>query len=283
MIVVTGATGNVGRELVRILAGSDERVGVTATSRGIGPKDVPPGVRAVPADLTDAESLRPVFEGADAVFLQNGGASLGRIRPRDIVDAAKAGGVRRIVLLSSQGVATRPESPSHGQAVKAVEDAVREADAEWTVLRPGGFHSNALAWAASVRAERVVAAPFGDVGLPSVDPADIAGVAALALREPGHAGRIHELTGPAPTTPRERAEAIAAALGEPVRFVELTRQEARAQLPAFLPEPVADTTLDILGAPTAAERRVTGEVERLLGRPALTFADWARRHVEAFR
>ncbi|MFI0085336.1 NAD(P)H-binding protein [Streptomyces bobili] len=281
MIVVTGATGNTGRELVRVLAAAGEPV--TATSRNISDAEVPDGVRTVRADLTDAESLRPVLDGADALFLQDGGTSAHLLSPRDLLDAAKAGGVGRVVLLSSQGVATRPESESHGGLARAVEDAVRESGLEWTILRPGGFHSNAFAWVEPVRAHRTVAAPFGDVGLPTVDPADIAEVAAVALREDGHAGAVYELTGPAPTTPRERAEAIGAALGEPVRFTEQSRDEARAQMLAFMPEPVVDTTLAILGDPTPAELRVSPDVERVLGRSPRPFADWARRHVAAFR
>ncbi|MFI2433362.1 SDR family oxidoreductase [Streptomyces sp. NPDC018693] len=281
MIVVTGATGNVGRELVRVLAGAGERV--AATSRGVSEAEVPEGVRAVRADLTDAESLRSVCDGADALFLQNGGTSAHLINARDLLDVAKAGGVGRVVLLSSQGVVTRPESPSHGGIARAIEDAVRDCGLDWTILRPGGFHSNAYAWAESVRSGRTVAAPFGDVGLPSVDPADIAEVAAVALCEDGHAGRVHELTGPAPTTPRQRAEAIGAALGEPVRFVEQTREEAREQMLAFMPGPVVETTLAILGAPTPGERRVSGDVEAVLGRAPRDFADWARRHAAVFR
>src|SRR6185437_16120909 len=119
---------------------------------------------------------------------------------------------------SSQGVATRPESPSHGGVMRAIEEAVRESGLAWTILRPGGFASNACAWAESVRAERAVAAPFGDVGIPVIDPADIAEVAAVALREDEHTGCVYELNGPAAVTPRQQAEAIGAALGEPVRF-----------------------------------------------------------------
>ncbi|QKW07548.1 NmrA family NAD(P)-binding protein [Streptomyces sp. NA04227] len=281
MIVVTGATGNVGRSLVRVLAESGVRV--RATSRGIAAADVPRGVERLPADLADAASLRPVLDGAEALFLQNGGASAHLIDPRKILDAAEAGGVRRVVLLSSQGVATRPESASHGQLGRGIEDAVRESGLECTVLRPGGFASNTYAWAELVRTERTVAAPFGDVGLPVVDPDDIAEVAAAALRESGHAGQTYELTGPAPVTPRQQAEAIGAALGEPVRFVELTRAGARERMLHFLPEPVADTTLDILGEPTPAEQRVSPDVERVLGRPARSYAAWARRNAEAFR
>ncbi|MFF7265062.1 SDR family oxidoreductase [Streptomyces sp. NPDC008159] len=280
MFVVTGATGNVGRSLVRTLAASGARV--TATSRGISDSDVPESVEHVRADLTEPESLRPVFDGADALFLQNGGPSAHLLSPRDILDVAKAGGVERVVLLSSQGVATRPGSASHGDVARAIEDAVRESGMAWTILRPGGFHSNAYAWAESVRAERTVSAPFADIGLPTIDPDDIAEVAAAALREDHHSGRIHELTGPALTTPRQRAEAIADALGEPVRFVEQTREEAREQMLRFMPEPVVETTLTILGEPIPAEQQVSPAVGQLLGRPARTFDDWIRRHVAAF-
>ncbi|MFC9913599.1 NAD(P)H-binding protein [Streptomyces sp. NPDC127197] len=282
MIVVTGATGNVGRSLVRTLVAADEPV--TATSRRIADADLPQTVLRRPADLVDAESLRLVLDGADALFLQNGGPSAHLLSPRDLVDVAKAGGVRRIVLLSSQGVATRPGSASHGDVARAIENAVRQSGLEWTVLRPGGFASNTYAWAESVRTRRTVAAPFGDVGLPVIDPDDIAEVAAAALREGGqHAGQVYELTGPALITPRQQAEAVGAALGEPVRFVEQTRDEARAQMLRFMPEPVVETTLSILGEPTSAEQRISPDVERVLGRTPGTFADWARRHVAAFR
>ncbi|MFF3889649.1 NAD(P)H-binding protein [Streptomyces sp. NPDC001914] len=281
MFVVTGATGNVGGSLVRFLATGGARV--TATSRAISDADVPQGVHHTRSDLTDPESLRPVFDGAEALFLQNGGPSAQLLSPRDILDVAKAGGVGRVVLLSSQGVATRPGSASHGDTARSIEDAVRESGLAWTILRPGGFDSNAYAWAESVRAERTVAAPFADIGLPTVDPDDIAEVAAAALREDGHAGRVYELTGPALNTPRRQAEAIADALGEPVRFIEQTRDEARARMLRFMPEPVVETTLSILGEPTPAELRISPDIERVLGRAPGTFADWARRHIAAFR
>jgi uncharacterized protein YbjT (DUF2867 family) len=244
---------------------------------------MPEGVRHRQADLTDPESLRAVLDGADALFLHDGGASAHLLSPRDILDVAKAGGVGRIVVLSSIGVATRPQSESHGGMMRAIEDAVRQSDIDWTILRPGGFDSNAYAWAESVRAQRTVAAPFGDVGLPTVDPADIAEVAAAALHQDGHAGQIYELTGPALSTPRQRVEAIGEAIGEPIRFVEQTREEARAQMLLFMPEPVVETTLDAIGEPNAAEQRISPDVARVLGRAPRTFADWARRNVAAFK
>jgi uncharacterized protein YbjT (DUF2867 family) len=91
------------------------------------------------------------------------------------------------------------------------------------------------------------------------------------------------LTGPALSTPRQRAEAIGDALGEPIRFIEQTRDEARAQMLQFMPEPVVETTLDILGEPNPAEQRISPDVERVPGRAPRTFADWAQCHIAAFR
>ena len=271
MIVVTGATGNVGRPLVRALVEAGEQV--TTVSRGASAE---PGVRHVRADLRRPESLRPAFEGATALFL----LTSGEVTANDsavLGDVLRlAGAVERVVLLSSQGVGTGRHSPD-------LEEAVRRSGLEWTVLRPGGFASNSYAWAATIREQRSAAAPFADVALPVIDPDDIAQVAAAALRETGHGGRTYVLTGPEAVTPRQQVAAIGDALGEPVRLVELSRAEAKAGMTAFLPEVIAEATLDILGTPTAEEQRVSPDVERVLGRPAGSFADWAARNAPAFK
>lgn len=275
MIVVTGATGNVGRPLVRALVAAGEEV--TAVSRGTAGPDVPEGVRHVRADLAEPEGLRPALAGAEALFLLTSGEYLGSGGDLGgVLGAARSAGVRRVVLLSSQGVGTG-RHPAH------LEDAVRQSSPAWTVLRPGGFASNALRWAGGVRAERTVAAPFADVALPVVDPVDIAEVAAAALRDPGHDRRTYVLTGPAPITPRQQVSAIGEALGEPVRFVEQGREEARSLMLRFMPEPVVESTLAILGAPTAAEQEVSPHVEHVLGRPPRTFATWAQHNAAAFK
>jgi uncharacterized protein YbjT (DUF2867 family) len=279
MIVVTGATGNVGRVLVRTLAAAGERV--TAVSRGTLPVDVPDGVRHVRADLAEQETLRPAVDGARALFLLVSGAGA-HLAPADILDVAKAGGVERVVLLSSQAAGTRPDSVSHAP-LRGIEDVVRGSGMSWTILRPGGFITNVYGWTSSIRATRTAAAPFGDVGLPLVDPADIAEVAAAVLRDDRHAGRIYELTGPALTTPRDRARILGEALGEPVRFVEQSADEAREQMLAFMPPPVVEGTLAILGSPLAAEQRISPHVEQILGRAPRSFEDWARTDIDAFR
>ncbi|GAA0596932.1 NAD(P)H-binding protein [Streptomyces crystallinus] len=288
MIVVTGATGNVGRHLVRELASAGERV--TAVSRrlpgqlsaGEQPAGERPGnVEFQQADPARPETLKRSFDGADALYLLVAGDGEG-LDPYAILDTARAAGIRRVVLQSSQATATRPHSVAHAP-LRSFEEAVRESGLAWTVLRPSGFASNASMWAPSIRAERTVTAPFGDVGLPVVDPADIAAVAAACLRDGSHAGRTYELTGPAPVSPRRQAAAIGGALGLPVRFVEQSRAEARELLLRFMPEPVVESTLGILGEPTPEERRVSADVERVLGRAPRTFAQWAADNVVAFR
>ncbi|MFJ9610142.1 SDR family oxidoreductase [Kitasatospora sp. NPDC101176] len=282
MIVVTGATGNIGRPLTQALAAAGKPV--TAVSRHAAA--VPDGVRHVVADLagpSGPDALEPALAGAQALFLLLSGDLHGPgTAPADLVGRAVAAGVRRIVLLSTQGVSTRPFGPTR-VAMKALEDVVRESAPEWAVLRPGGFASNVLWWAESVRTRRTVVAPFGDVGAPVVDPADIADVAAACLLEEEHNGGVYDLTGPGVITPRQQAQALAAALGAPLRFHELTRDEARTAMARTMPVELADDTLDILGAPTEAEQRVSPAVEQVLGRPPRPFAAWAARNAAAFR
>jgi uncharacterized protein YbjT (DUF2867 family) len=280
MIVVTGATGNVGRPLVKALAAVEP---VTAVSRRIAAADVPEGVRHRQSDLAQLESLKSVLDGAQALFLLLSAELLARLAsPDEILEVVRAAGVRRVVLLSSQAAATRPTAPGYA-LFRAFEAAVQQSGLGWTILRPAGFDSNALAWAESVRSQRTIAAPFADVGLPTIDPTDVAEVAAIVLRDETHAGRAYELTGPVGISPRRQACAIEDVLGEPVRFVEQSRDEARTQMLRLMPEPIVDSTLDVLGEPSPAERQVRHDVRQLLGRAPHSFAEWASRNVDAFR
>ncbi|WP_235569879.1 hypothetical protein [Nocardia sp. Root136] len=187
-----------------------------------------------------------------------------------------------MVFLSSQGAAPRADNPGYARTV-AFEKALAASDLEWTAVRPAGFASNTFAWIEPVRTQRMVPAPFGDIGLPVVALFDIAAVVVAALREDGHHAQAYTVTGPAAITPREQAAAIAAALGEPLRFVELTREQARANMLDFMPESVAVHTLSILGEPTPEERSVSPDVEHVLGRPATSYAEWANCVSGAFR
>jgi uncharacterized protein YbjT (DUF2867 family) len=271
MIVVTGATGNVGKPLVQALAGAG--LPVTAVSRRMN--EAPPGVRTYQADLAEPHSLEAALDGADAVFLLTSAQFMESGDLGAVTEVVRGAGVGRIVLLSSQGVGTQRHPPQF-------EDAVTQSGGEWTVLRPGNFDSNTLQWAQSIRTTRTVAAPFGKVALPAIDPTDIAEVAAAVLREAGHAGKVYTLTGPEPISPREQAAAIEHALRTPLRFVEQSRGQARQEMLRFMPEPVVEATLAVLGAPSAAEQQVSPDVQRLLGRPPRTYAQWVASNVTAF-
>ncbi|MFK0155296.1 SDR family oxidoreductase [Streptomyces sp. NPDC090493] len=303
MITVTGATGNIGRTLVDLLTEAGEEV--VAVSRqprqassavlavpgapGTSGASDTPGVRWAEGHVGDAASMRAPLTGARALFIVLGGElnAFGE-SPELLLRAAVDAGVERVVLVSSQVSATRPEAASHAR-LREFEAAVRASGLDSTILRPGGFASNAFAWADTIRTKRTVFAPFADVALPVVDPADIAAVAAKALRpvrgdgSGGRRGRVYELTGPEPISPRQQAAVISAALGEEVTFVELSRAEAHAAMARFMPEEAVAGTLDVLGAPLPEESRVSTDVATVLGRPAGAFAGWARRNLAAFR
>jgi uncharacterized protein YbjT (DUF2867 family) len=283
MIVVTGATGNIGRPLTASLVSAGHAV--TAVARGTS-ADLPagPGITPVAADLTDpaaAPSLAAALAGAEALFLLVPGSGAGVDAPA-LLAAAAAAGVRRVVLLSSQAVGSRPGAAAYAP-LAAIEAAVTGSGLEWTIIRAGGLATNAFAWAPAVRARQTVFAPYGDVALPAVDPLDIAEVAAAALTGGGHHGQTYVLTGPETTTPRQRTGIIAAAAGTRLTFSEVTPQDAREQMLQFMPAPVADITLAILGRPTPDEAQVSPDLEKVLGRPGRSFADWANRNAAAFR
>ncbi|MFI6290567.1 NAD(P)H-binding protein [Nonomuraea sp. NPDC050790] len=279
MYVVTGATGNVGRALVHSLHAAGEPV--TAVARRIDAAGLPEGVRTTAADLTDPATLGPALRGAEAVFLMVP-PTLAPEADAAVMAAVKEAGVGRVVVLSSQSAATRPDSAGHGLRMRHFEDEAKAAGLGWTVIRPGGFASNAYAWAESVRTRRAVFAPFADVPLPVIHPDDIAEVGAAALREPAHDGRTYVLTGPELITVRRMAAELGQALGEEIAFTELTRAEAKAGMLAFMPEAVAEGTLNILGTPTAEEQRISPDVRRVLGREPRSFAAWAGQNAAAF-
>ncbi|GGN43996.1 NAD(P)H-binding protein [Streptomyces fuscichromogenes] len=277
MILVTGATGNIGSALVRELhlCGAGPLRGFT---RDASRAAFPEGVEAVEGDFAVPESLRPALEGVRSLFL------LSRMGPdADILSAARQAGVEHVVLVSSITVQTHPHLGPAGENL-AVERLLKDSDMAWTILRPTQFASNAMMWAGPIRNRAAVRAPYADTGLPTIHPADIASVARIALTEPGHRGRTYALTGPEPVTPRQQVEAIAAALGRDVPFVETSRQEARAQLAAVFGEEGADAVLDVTGGDVNDELlAVRDTMSRVTGSPGRPFRRWAEENAHLFR
>ncbi|MFD7922410.1 NAD(P)H-binding protein [Streptomyces sp. NPDC059740] len=284
MIVITGATGNIGRVLVERLL--ERGAPVRALTRDPDRAGLPSGAEVVRADLNDPASLAPALRGATALYLNlaAGGAQGGVAA----VEAARAAGVGRIVLNSSISVVEEgPDSDSFIARMHAdVEQAVREAGVEWMFVRGGMYATNALGWAPGVRAGSVVRGPYPDaVGAP-VHEADLAEVAAVGLLD-GTGEHLHTapvVTGPEAVTVAEQVAAVGRALGREVRFEQISVDEAAAEMagPHF-PEQAARTLLDYFRQTVGTKPVITDEVRRITGRPARTFEEWARDHAADFR
>lgn len=277
MILVTGATGNIGRALVRQLrlSGAGPVRGLT---RDAARASFPDGVEAVEGDLARPASLNSALDGVRSLFLVPGmGADA------DVLAAARQAGAEHVVLVSSITVRTHPHLPAAAENL-AVERLLRDSGMSWTILRPTQFASNALWWAESVREHRSIRVPYADVGLPAVHPADIAAVARVALTGPGHHGRTYALTGPERITPRQQARAIGAALGHEVSVEEISREEAHRQMAPLLGDRTAHAVLDLMGGDVNDELlTVHDTVPSVTGSPARPFAQWAAENVAAFR
>ncbi|WP_431040522.1 SDR family oxidoreductase [Streptomyces sp. P1-3] len=277
MILVTGATGNIGSALLRQLHETGT-ASVRGLTRDAARASFPDGVEAVEGDLARAASLKPALDGVRSLFLVSGmGADA------DVIAAARRAGVEHVVLVSSITVRTHPHLPAAVEKL-AVERLLKDSGMSWTILRPTQFASNSLWWAASIREHRSVRVPYADVGLPAIHPADIAAVARVALTEPGHRERTYALTGPVRVTPRQQIEAIGAALGEAVSVEGVSRDEAHRQMASFMGEQTADAVLDLMGGDVNDELlRVRDTVSQVTGSPARSFQQWASENAAAFR
>ncbi|MFP3988924.1 NAD(P)H-binding protein [Streptomyces sp. E11-3] len=270
-VLVTGATGTVGRHIVEHLLLKGERV--RALTRDPRRAALPDGVEVVQGDLSVPDSLVPAFGGATAVHLITfDGEQFAPLEtgPR-LVELAEKAGVRRITVL-------------HGGGPTPLEDAVRASGLDWTVLVPVEFMSNALAWADGIRGADEVREPFTDRLSAMVHESDIGAVAAVALTEGGHGGQEYVITGPEVLTLRDKVDAIATARGRAVRLVELTEEQAREQWAAQgIPAGTVDFLVMVYGNTPPVGRTVADTVARVTGRPARTFVEWAEAHASAFR
>ncbi|NES26112.1 NAD(P)H-binding protein [Micromonospora terminaliae] len=278
MILVTGATGNVGRRVVERLAGAGH--GVRAVTRDPARASLPAGVEAVAADLADPETLRPHLDGVRAVFLIwpfVDPATTAQLAPRVAAVLADAGSPR-VVYVSA---ATAEADPNSFWAL--VERAVVAAGLPWTMLRPTGIATNALAWAESIRSEGVVRWPYGAAARSMVHEDDIAAVAVEALTTDRHDGQTYVLSGPQTVTQAEQVRIIGAAIGRDVRWQDVPAEAVRPMLAAAMGSAAfADAALTGWAAMAETPEQVTGDVAAVLGRPARTFAHWAADHAADF-
>lgn len=277
MILVIGATGHVGGALATRLAGSG--VPVRALVRDTRAA-LPDGVEPIRGDLTDPAGVRDAATGVDAVFLVWPFPTADLAQP--VVDAL-AERTGRIVYLSSSGVAdgaTDPINRSHAE----LERMIRTSGPEWTFLRSGGMATNTLGWAGQIRESGVVRWVYGGARRALIHEADLAEVAALAVTTDDHVGTTPVLTGADVRSQRDQVAAIGAAIGRPVRWVELERADAKAALTSGgWPAATADGALDAWERMTREPEPVSATFEQLTGHRPHTFDEWALDHASAFR
>ncbi|MEV0613877.1 NAD(P)H-binding protein [Nonomuraea sp. NPDC050404] len=272
-ILVTGATGNVGSHVASQLA----RAGLEVRAFARKPEKVQAGVEVVQGDLTVPETLEPALKDVESVFLLWPGMSTGNAGE---VVSAIARHARRVVYLSAYVPGSEDAATHYGD----IEHFIRTSGLGWTFLRPGGFSANTLGWAEQIKRDGVVRWPYGQASRALIHEKDIAAVAVHALTSAGHNGASYDLTGPAELTQAEQVRAIGEAIGREVRWEEQPVEEARERLLAAWGEPeFVQSALKAWESFVTHPEKATDTVERLLGRPALSFRQWAEDHAADFR
>ena len=283
MILVTGATGTTGSEVVRALTARAGRVRAFVRNAEKARRKLGLSAELAIGDFADPQSLRAALEGTDALFLSCADD------PRRVgwetaaIDAAAAAGVRRIVKLSTAAAA--PGSPVafwdwHGQ----VEQHLRSSGADWTILRPTYYMSNLLAAAPQVSAEGRLYAPAGTARIAMIDPRDVGVFAAAVLSSAGHEGQTYLLTGAAAITYAQVAAELSEVMGNRVEFVDIPDDAAqqamiRDGMPGFVAEQIIKTFAQLRQGVGA---QVTPAVETLTGSAPRDFASFARAHARLF-
>jgi uncharacterized protein YbjT (DUF2867 family) len=285
-ILVTGATGHVGRPLVEQLRSLGAQVRAV-TRRPREAAWLPDDVEVVKGDPSRPDSLASAMRGITGLFLN----------PMAVQDAtgpllalAREHGVGRVVALSATNVNDDPaEQPSRLRGVNhtAVEEAVTNDALEWVVLRCSVHATNSMGvWAAQIRAGDLVFGPYAASTAAPIDPRDVAEVAARALLGDQLVGTLPEITGPESMTQVQMVAAIGEALGRNLRYQEISPEDAkRAMLGRGFPFPeeLIDRLFALLAKSVGKPTRVTREVESILGRRARPYAQWVSDHADVFR
>ena len=287
MIVVTGATGQAGSEVVRALAARGDRVRAFVRDPGLARRKLGEHVELAVGDLADPRSVRAALDGAGTLFLSCADDPRRVGWETSAIDAAVAAGVRRIVKLSAVGA--EPGSPVtfwdwHGQ----VEEHLRASGTGWVILRSSWYMSNLLAAAAQVAAEGRLYAPAGQARVAMIDPRDVGAAAAALLlaraASPGHEGQTYLVTGPEAITFAQVAAGLSAATGRGIEFTDIPGEAAeQAMIAGGVPAFAAGQIVRIFAQlRQGADRRVTATVQALTGSAPRDFAAFARDHARLF-
>jgi uncharacterized protein YbjT (DUF2867 family) len=276
MILVTGATGNVGRETVHALVRRDEHV--RALVRDRTQVLLPDGVELAEGDLNAPDSLTDAFDDVSAIFLLPGYE-----HAEDTLAKAKEVGVERVTLLSGTSAASDDRTNAVTAYMLESEDAVRESGLAWTILRSYAMFSNTLRWLGQLEQGDTVRDTFGAVPSAMVDPYDIGEVAAEMLTSDSYDGRILTLSGAEPLRPEDRVKILGSAIERDLRFDAIPDDEARAELEPTMPKAYVDAFLDFYVDGSLDESEPTDDVREVLGRAPRTFEEWADAHRDRFR
>ncbi|ADB35005.1 NmrA family protein [Kribbella flavida DSM 17836] len=276
-ILVTGATGSVGRLVVDELVAAGVR-DVRALTNNPAKAALPDGVEVARGYLGKPATLPAALDGIDTVYLAPLPASVD-----EFVTAAQKAGVRRVVVLSGEPAEYEAQGDPAGWHYYKVERAIEQGGFDFVHLRPGQFMNNTLDWAPSIKAEGVVRGPYAGAVQTPIDLGDIASVASVVLQDESYTGRKLTMSGPEALTQPEEVELIAAAIGRDLRFEELTPEQAVARWAPSMGEETAEWLVD--GFRMMAEYRMTPEptVHEVTGRPAKTYREWAIENADAFR
>ncbi|HEX8037301.1 MAG TPA: NAD(P)H-binding protein [Ktedonobacterales bacterium] len=284
MILVTGATGTVGRKVVSLLLAGGQQV--VAVTRNPATAALPVAAHVVAGDPSRPQSLTSELRGVETIFISPralGDATAGPATA-ELLQLAAEQGARRVVVLSAVTVEYGGGYQRFADAFRAVEDAAKASGLQWTILRCADFDANALSWAPQIRMAGVVRGVYGDGATSSIHERDVAAVSVLALMDAAHAGRTYVLTGPESLTQREKLTLIGKAIRKDIPWVEVAPEQFRqAMIAQGLPEDVPDRVIGYWADRVLQPGPTLDTVEQLLGPPALTFAEWALEHAAAFR
>ena len=283
MILVTGGTGGIGSELLRLL--SQAGIPARALTRNLQKAQTRPGITWVAGDLARPETLATAFEGAKTVFLLTHYLEDMVELQRNAIAAARAAGVTHVVKVSAFAASDHSNAPI-GRWHYQVEKELQASGLGWTMLRPHHFMQNLLAQSEYVIKEGAIYSPSGDGKIPYIDASDVAAVAFVTLTQPGHLGKKYALTGREAISYRQAAEIIGAVIGKNVRFVDESPEDARARrVREGVPPAVIESVLAIGAYQRAGGKTVTitNTVADLTGRPPRTVAEFVQEHASVFR
>ncbi|GAA2373681.1 NAD(P)H-binding protein [Nonomuraea africana] len=268
-----------GRAAVGLL--SEEGVKVAAVTRQPSTADLPGEVHLANGDPSRPQTLARALDGVEAVLLSP--RAVGSATT-ELLSLAAERGARRVVVLSAATVAHPAGLRRFADHFRAVEEAAKSSGLRWTLLRCTDFASNALAWAPQIRATGVVRGAYPEAATSPIHPRDIAAVAVRALVGDDHAERAYVLSGPESLTQQDKVRLIGQAIGRELSFLELAPEQVRqGMLAQGLPEDVPDRLLGSLADYARQAGPSTDTVRQILGRPALTFEEWATENASAFR